>query len=253
MRERRLERVRQLVRPPRRARSRREEPSRAGLTNTGRPSARQRREHRLGIGHPARVPHGAVVDLRQPGARQQLLRDDLVHARRRREHARADVRHVEALEQPLHRAVLAERAVQHREDRVGAEQAARPASSATAAPSHDHAPSRAISTATTSWPAALEPRAHRRGRRERDVVLGGAPAAEHGDRRTRRHPPRPRASSGSSAWSASSRRSRPTKIRTGAPSFDLRAGRRVLVEHDPVLRSGRSCRGTRCAAPGRRP
>ena len=40
------------------------------------------------------------------------------------EHAGADVGHVEQFERALERAVLAERAVQDREDGVGAEQAA---------------------------------------------------------------------------------------------------------------------------------
>ena len=42
----------------------------------------------------------------------------LVHADRGREHARADVAHVGELEEALHRAVLAERAVQDGEDDI---------------------------------------------------------------------------------------------------------------------------------------
>jgi hypothetical protein len=47
-----------------------------------------------------------------------LLEEVLVHREGGRGHARADVRHVDELEQPLHRAVLAERPVQDREDDV---------------------------------------------------------------------------------------------------------------------------------------
>ena len=47
---------------------------------------------------------------------QHRLEDVLVHAERRREHSGADVGHVGELEQPLHGAVLPERAVQDRQD-----------------------------------------------------------------------------------------------------------------------------------------
>jgi hypothetical protein len=53
----------------------------------------------------------------------QVLEGDLVDADRRGKHAGADVGHVEQLEQALHRAVLAERAVQHGPDDVAAQQA----------------------------------------------------------------------------------------------------------------------------------
>ena len=62
----------------------------------------------------------AVVHLRDPRLRHQLLEDDLVHADGARQDARAHVRHVEQLEQALNGAVLAERAVQDREDDVHA-------------------------------------------------------------------------------------------------------------------------------------
>ena len=54
----------------------------------------------------------------RPLRREHQLHRRLVHADRRREHAGADVRHVGELEQPLHRAVLAVRTVQHREHDV---------------------------------------------------------------------------------------------------------------------------------------
>jgi hypothetical protein len=55
---------------------------------------------------------------------EEPLQRQLVHADRGGEDVGADVGHVEPLEQPLDAAVLAEGAVQGREDRVGAEQAA---------------------------------------------------------------------------------------------------------------------------------
>ena len=70
----------------------------------------------------------------------------------------ADVGHVEQLEQALDGAVLAERAVQHREDGVGAEQAAaRRRAPAARRRARASAPSRSSSTGQTSWPAARTP------------------------------------------------------------------------------------------------
>ena len=54
--------------------------------------------------------HDEIVRLRQPSRRKHQLRDRLVHADRRREHACADIGDVRKLEQPLNRAVLAVRA-----------------------------------------------------------------------------------------------------------------------------------------------
>jgi hypothetical protein len=59
-----------------------------------------------------------VGTLRQPGGRQQLLGELLVHRRRAGEDARAHVRDAAHLQQALDGAVLAVRAVQHREDDV---------------------------------------------------------------------------------------------------------------------------------------
>ena len=55
-----------------------------------------------------------------PCGGEQRLHHRLVHADGRPEHAGADVGHVGQLEQALHRAVLAVRPVQHREDHVDA-------------------------------------------------------------------------------------------------------------------------------------
>ena len=64
------------------------------------------------------VAQGDRVGAGDPGVAQHRLAHVLVHRHRRGEHARADVRDAGGLEQPLHRAVLAERPVQHREDDV---------------------------------------------------------------------------------------------------------------------------------------
>ena len=62
--------------------------------------------------------HDEIVGLRQSSRRKHQLRDRLVHADRRRKHARADIGDVRKLEQPLDRAVFAVRAMKHREDDV---------------------------------------------------------------------------------------------------------------------------------------
>ena len=115
-----------------------------GLDEHREPERGQLRAHRGGLGLPARLPHRGVADLRHAGGGQDLLEDDLVHAQRRREHARADVGHVEQLEQALHGPVLAERAVQHREGDVGAEQAAAGLELRAAGRRSVHAPERSI-------------------------------------------------------------------------------------------------------------
>ena len=101
-----------------------EDPRRAGLTNTGRPSARELGEHALALARQRRSATPRVRDLRHAGGAHQRLEADLVHAQRRGGDAAADVGDVEAFEQPLDDAVLAERPVQRRERDVGAEQAA---------------------------------------------------------------------------------------------------------------------------------
>ena len=114
----------------------------------------------------------------------QLLEEHLVHAQRRGRDARADVGHVERLEQPLHGAVLAEGAVQRGERDVGAEQAAARAHAQRLAVA---APARRRGRSRPTRPRARRragPRARRR-RGQRDLVLGGAPAGEHRDRRAR--------------------------------------------------------------------
>ena len=129
---------------------------------------------------------------------EHRLEDVLVHAERRAEHAGADVRDAGELEQALHRPVLAERAVQHREDDVDVGErrrdlAARQAlgkpcclsfrarlERAAAGPSAQP-PARSISTVTTSLPALLERRDHAGRGGDRDRVLARAAAEDDGD------------------------------------------------------------------------
>ena len=153
-----------------------DEPSRAGLTKHG----IAERVARLVAGAQRDVPRhrDAVVA-------HDRLEQVLVHAERRGEHARADVRDARELEQALHGPVLAERAVQDREDDVDVRRAPRPPSraggsrralrrlglgraqlaSALAARSAQ-APSRPISTVTTSSARARERLGDARGRRD---------------------------------------------------------------------------------------
>ena len=85
------------------------EPFEHGFTTSARPTSRSAR-----VGERARVVAALRVQRRrdrQPGGREEDLRDALVHRERAREHVGADVRDVEHLEQALERAVLADRAV----------------------------------------------------------------------------------------------------------------------------------------------
>jgi hypothetical protein len=121
-----------------------------------------------------------VGDLRDPRDGHEVLEDDLVHARRAREHARSDVRHVEQLEQPLNGPVLAERPVQHREHRVAAEQAARCAQRHLLAV--DHPAAVVLHKDLDDLVARLAQAGRDRGAAvERDVVLGRPAALEDRD------------------------------------------------------------------------
>ena len=90
-----------------------------GFTKHGNPSyCRGRLDERVDV---VTVAEREVLRDREPGARERALHHDLVHADRGAEHARADVRQVGELEETLHRAVFAVRAVQQREHDVDAE------------------------------------------------------------------------------------------------------------------------------------
>ena len=97
------------------------DPRLAGLTNTGSPSGAICFSTRLrSRSHSGRHEAVPVAD-RQPASREQNLHDRLVHARRRGQHAGADIRNVREFEQALHGAVLAVRPMQDREHHVDAE------------------------------------------------------------------------------------------------------------------------------------
>ena len=128
-----------------------------GLDEHRRAEHGQLAQHGLGLGRQRASPHARVGHLRDVGGGEHLFEDDLVHAQRGREHARADVGHVEQLQQALERAVLAERAVQDREHGVGAEQPAAGPQRQLRRRSWSTSPPRSIVTGSTSWPAAATP------------------------------------------------------------------------------------------------
>ena len=150
---------------------------------------------------------------------EEPLQGQLVHADRRGEHVGADVGDVEPLQQPLDAAVLAEGAVQGREDGVGAEQpgARRPARPRP--PAWLQPPSRAIVTSTTSWPAARRPRAT------------AAPERSETSCSEERPPLRTATLIGSSRFRRAPRACLPTTIVTSAPGSSFGARRRELVDH----------------------
>ncbi len=151
------------------------------MTNTGSPSAAQVSEHALALGREllSREPRGSRPAGR-PAWAISSLNIDLVHAQRGREHARADVGDVEALEQPLNGAVLAERAVQHREHHVDAVE---PAAGLHRDGGAVAAPDAVAADLDRDRDVAglLETHPNRCRRGERNLVLGGAASAEHRD------------------------------------------------------------------------
>ena len=223
-----------------------EEPSRAGLTNTGRPEPGEPGEHAAALGRTMLGPDRAVVDLGQPGVRHQLLEHHLVHAQRRGEHAGAHVRDVEALEQALHGAVLAERTVQHREHDVDAvesppgldatERAVAPPHAVAADLDRDRVvPGVARAPRGPTPPRRATPRARRSGprrapRRERASRLLLRRRGRAGRRRRRASGRRARGAS-----SASAPTYLPTTIVTCVRFLAWVAGGRILAEHDAVL------------------
>ena len=159
-----------------------EEPRWAGLTNTGRPSSVELGEHaprRLRAERSPRTPAVGRPAGRPPAAISSLNSTLSMHTADGRD-AGADVGDVERLEHPLHRPVLAERAVQDRET-------PRPHPSRPAAGVHAHgarpprrqAPSRADLDPQHLVAAREQPSRTAAARGKRDVVLGGAPAGEH--------------------------------------------------------------------------
>ena len=152
------------------------EPRLAGLTNTGKPSSRGDRAASTprSSRRQSRAQHDVVVADRQAAGGEHDLHHRLVHADRGRQHAGADVRHVRELEQALHGAVLAVRAVQHRERRR------RAPSPVTTAPVVAHGrPSSSVSPPGCATRCASRPRSPSSARRACDDFGGD------GDRRRR--------------------------------------------------------------------
>ena len=108
--------------------------------------------------------------------RHEVLEERLVHRERRGEHPGSDVRHVEQLEQSLDGAVLAEGAVQGREDDIGPEQAV-PRRERERLAAAGPAPLAVYSHVDRLVAALGEALAHGRRRGERHVVLARAPPA----------------------------------------------------------------------------
>ena len=143
---------------------------------------------------------------RQPVRGEQRLHHRLVHADGRAEHAGADVGHVGELQQPLHGAVLAVRAVEHREDHVDAEPltaaVGSTGSSASVGACFMHVrggerrrrlagqrPASVLVDADRNRlvAAAVEMLEDRRGRGDRHFVLAGPAAVDHADAKFLRH------------------------------------------------------------------
>ena len=78
------------------------------------------RDQARAIGAPFGRAEDAVLGDRQTARGERQLHERLVHAHRRCQDTGADIRDVGELEQPLNRAVLAERAMQHGKDDVEA-------------------------------------------------------------------------------------------------------------------------------------
>ena len=83
----------------------------------------QRQSHRGRLVAPPVGSRLAELHLGDAVEAEKALEDELVDRQRRRQDARTDVREVQAFEHALHRAVLAERPVQHRKRDVRVEQA----------------------------------------------------------------------------------------------------------------------------------
>ena len=196
--------------------------SRAGLTKTGSPSAPHLGQHRLG---PRASRVDAAGECGTPAA-HQLLEDDLVHAHRRGEHARADVGHVEHSAAPG-RSCPRRRARAGRGSRRRRRAGPRPARRLDSSPPRSSA-RRGRSSRRRPRARLGEPLAHGGGRAQRDLVLGRAPAGEDGDPH-----------GGAPAWG---RRlgvvSRPTTIVTLGPSRAAPTRRRGLLDTTP------SCAGS---------
>jgi hypothetical protein len=148
---------------------------------------------------------------RDPAVAHHLLEEILVHRERRARDPRADVRDACKLEQPLHRPVLAERAVEDRQDdvdraeggespslRVNGQRLRRTSPPCVDGGVRHQGRSRGASLERPAAVAAdrdadhvvplrIERREDGAGRGERDLVLARAPAGEEGDAESLRH------------------------------------------------------------------
>ena len=106
----------------------------------------------------------------EPGVREEDLGGALVHRERAREHARADVRQIEDLEQPLERAVLPHRAVRDGKHDIEAARAERVGQVGVELEADD------------AMPGLLEPTRDARRRRAAHLGLGGRAPLHHRDR-----------------------------------------------------------------------
>ncbi len=122
----------------------------------------------------------ARVDLRHTDGIHQALEAHLVHAQGGGRDTGADIGDVEALEQALHRAVLAVGAVERREHDVAVEQTAPRGQGELAAVAEPAAVARYLDR-HDRVPRRREAFAHRGGRHERDRVLSRPAAPEDGD------------------------------------------------------------------------
>ena len=139
-----------------------------------------RLQHGALVALPVALEHDLVVADRQALGGEHQLHRRLVHADRRREHAGADVGHVGELEQSLHRAVLAVRAVQHRKDDVERDAGDRPADQRVAA--------RAIAISVSPPGCATRCASQLRRRRRSSVALDHVGRLHHRRRRRRQRP-----------------------------------------------------------------
>ena len=147
------------------------DPSEAGFTNTGQPSAWPTRGSAgsSGSSRPSRsVSDGATAI---PAPRSTFLQRVLVHRDRRPEDAGADVRQPDRLEQALHRSVLAERAVQR--------------GNTTSMPGERRRPRHRPASRAQPCPAGAPPEASTSSRRERRARRCCRAAARSRPRRSR--------------------------------------------------------------------
>ena len=195
------------------------DPSEAGFTNTGQPSAcptrpGQRRVVRIVSAVAQRQRRGDD----DPGPAQHVLAEVLVHRDRRPEDAGADVRQPDRLEQALHRAVLAERPVQRREHHVDPRERRRPAVD--------------LRRERSRCPAGGPPGASTRRRRERRARRCCRAAARSRPRRSRPEAPR------SARDRARPRPTGPTRTRSRAPTSARPRARRRAADRSRGLDGG---------------